>query len=105
MTITSAVYAQADQSVINVVRDGKTRTVPADPANRDYRAVLAWIADGNSVGAYVAPAPPTADKIYDAVIQTERVLRAVVLSINDGTLGVGANQTPVELKAIIKANM
>ena len=33
--------------------------VPCDEANTDYRAYLAWLADGNMPNPYVPPAPPT----------------------------------------------
>jgi hypothetical protein len=48
---------------------------------------------------------PTLDEIYDQQILDSRLLRAVVLAINDGTLLVGGNKTPAQLKAIIKAKM
>ena len=51
------------------------------------------------------PPPPTTDEIYDAVIQNQKVLKAIVLSLNDGTLVPGANVSNATLKAIVKANM
>lgn len=55
--------------------------------------------------AYLNPPPPTLDQIYDATLQTQRVLKAVVLALNDGSLPIATNKTPAQLKAIIKAKM
>ena len=49
--------------------------------------------------------PPTNDEIYDHVIQTNKVLKAIVLSINDGSFVFGAKVGGARLKAIFKANM
>lgn len=51
------------------------------------------------------PPPPTIDQIYDQTLLNERVLKAVVLALNDGSLPVGANLTGPQLKTIIKAHM
>ena len=56
--------------------------------------------------AWIAPRPPpTLDEIYDRTIQTERVLKAVVLALNDGSFLPGLKKTNAQLKAIIKAKM
>ena len=65
-----------------------------------------WIDLGNTVALADPPAPPpTDDEIYDIAVKTQKVLNAIVLSINDGTLVPGANVTNAALKAIVKANM
>lgn len=51
------------------------------------------------------PVPPTIDEIYDATILQQRVLKAIVLALNDGTLPIGQNLTAAQLKTIIKARM
>ncbi len=51
------------------------------------------------------PPPPTNDEIYDQVIKNQKVLKAVVLSINDGTLVPGANVSNAALKTTVRANM
>ena len=62
--------------------------------------------DHPDVVAFRAPKPaPTLDEIYDSMIQSQRVLKAIVLALNDGSLPVGTNKTPAQLKAIIKAKM
>tara|TARA_Y100000296_G_scaffold83259_1_gene113744 strand:+ start:82 stop:438 length:357 start_codon:yes stop_codon:yes gene_type:complete len=51
------------------------------------------------------PSPPTTDEIYDGVIKNEKVLKALVLALNDGSIVPGANATNAALKAAIKAKM
>ena len=45
----------------SLIRGSDQALIPPDPANRDYRAYLAWVAAGNTATPYVAPpaAPPT----------------------------------------------
>ena len=53
MNITSAQYYKSnmteENSCINAVIDGVTMSVPIDPANRHYQAILEWIAEGNTI--------------------------------------------------------
>ena len=52
MNITSAQYqtgASGQKSKIVAVIDGQTMSVPIDPANRHYAAILEWVADGNTI--------------------------------------------------------
>lgn len=108
------VWAKRDGAggFVATLHDGAVVAVPADPANRHHAEITrrAALDPDDSDTLAVAPAdpafpPPTVDEIYDAVIRNQRVLRAVISSINDGSLAVGANKTGPELKAIIKANM
>ncbi len=52
MDITSAKYVTdlrgGDSSILAVI-DGTPMTVPQDPANRHYAAILEWVADGNTI--------------------------------------------------------
>lgn len=41
-----------------IVRVADSAYIPADPANTDYAAYLAWLAEGNTPEPYVAPPPP-----------------------------------------------
>ena len=63
MNITSAQYkvrhtydennnivATKNSAVIAVI-DGQTLGVPLDPANREYAAILEWVAEGNTIAA------------------------------------------------------
>ena len=52
MNITSAQYTSHDGNVndaINAVIDGKALSVPLDPDNRHYQAILEWVAEGNTI--------------------------------------------------------
>lgn len=51
------------------------------------------------------PSGPTVDEIYDQTIKNERVLKAAVLALNDGTFVPGAALTGTKLKQIIRAKM
>jgi hypothetical protein len=42
-----------------IKRDSDNASIPFDPANTDYQAYLAWLAEGNAPNPYVPPAPPT----------------------------------------------
>lgn len=52
INITAAQY-QADldgsNSSIQATIDGITMSVPLDPANRHYQAILEWVAEGNTI--------------------------------------------------------
>ena len=50
MTITSAQYvSDSNDDTIEAVIDGHTLFVPVDNGNRHYVAILAWVADGNTI--------------------------------------------------------
>lgn len=52
MNITSAQYwADEDGNNVSIsaVIDGTTMSVPLDPANRHYQAILDWVAEGNTI--------------------------------------------------------
>ena len=52
MNITSAKYfPDVEDGIANIkaVIDGVDMTVPADPANRHYAAILEWVAEGNTI--------------------------------------------------------
>ena len=55
MVVTEAKYIKSSISGNNVnVQaniDGKVMSVPLDPANRHYAAILEWVADGNTITA------------------------------------------------------
>ena len=51
INITSAQYLTLQQDTILAVIDGTTWSVPLDPANRHYAAILEWVADGNTITA------------------------------------------------------
>jgi len=52
MNITSAQYIQdvANNNIsIQATIDGQALSVPLDPANRHYAAILEWVEDGNTI--------------------------------------------------------
>ena len=49
--VTEARYLTVENNTINAVIDGVTWSVPLDPANRHYKAILKWVADGNTITA------------------------------------------------------
>lgn len=53
MSITSARYIRTSESTendsISVIIDGKSMSVPLDPANRHYQAIQEWVAEGNTI--------------------------------------------------------
>tara|TARA_R110000851_G_scaffold206762_1_gene358766 strand:- start:22 stop:198 length:177 start_codon:yes stop_codon:yes gene_type:complete len=53
MNITSAQYQDNNgtASGITATIDGQEMSVPLDPANRHYAAILEWVADGNTIEA------------------------------------------------------
>ncbi len=108
----ATVKHDGDGGFFATLDDGVEMHVPNDPANRWYAEITRRSALDPGDPAFLAisaadppPPPPTDDEIYDAVIQNQKVLKAVVLSLNDGTLVPGANKTGADLKAIVKANM
>ena len=53
MNITTAQYQDNNGTVsgITATIDGTIMSVPIDPANRHYAAILEWVADGNTIAA------------------------------------------------------
>ncbi len=48
---------------------------------------------------------PTKDETYDQVLQNQKVFKAYVLAVNDGSIVPGSNMTGAALKAAVKAKM
>tara|TARA_R100001510_G_C7515044_1_gene113016 strand:- start:22 stop:195 length:174 start_codon:yes stop_codon:yes gene_type:complete len=53
MNITNARYirtsASTENDSISVTIDGKSMSVPLNPDNRHYQAILEWVAEGNKI--------------------------------------------------------
>ena len=52
MAITSARYVQdldGNNEIVEIVSEGITMCVPLDDNNTDYKCVLEWVADGNTI--------------------------------------------------------
>tara|TARA_R110002126_G_scaffold138069_1_gene282378 strand:+ start:279 stop:452 length:174 start_codon:yes stop_codon:yes gene_type:complete len=53
MIISSARYTldpEGNNTAINATIDGQEMSVPIDPANRHYAAILEWVAENNTIG-------------------------------------------------------
>lgn len=104
--ISTVIYTDENNTSISVTfDDGKQLSVPMDAANRHWQQVQEWVNDGGVIGAYVVPPAPTNGEIYDSVIQNQKVLKALVLCLNDGSIVPGANVSNAALKTSIKAKM
>ena len=103
--IGSVKFLDAAGHVVAATVDGAECTVDLRSNGYIPDKVKAWIAAGNTPLAYVPAPPMTVDQVYDEALQSQRLLRAVVLALNDGTFQFGTNRTAAQLKAIIRAKM
>ena len=49
--VTEARYGTNQNLSITATIEGQSWSVPLDPANRHYQAILEWVADGNTITA------------------------------------------------------
>lgn len=95
-----------DGGFIVILDDGSMRSIPNDPKDKHFKKVLKWEADGGTIApADPEPQAPTVESIYDQVVQGNKVFKALVLSLNDGSFVVGGNRTDAQIRAIITAKM
>ncbi len=106
MTVTSAKWLNSDNTFLDAVINGK-QVSGVHVGSPYWEPVMDAVTNqGLVIDPMDTPVPPpTNDEIYDTVIQNEKVLKAVVLSLNDGTLVPGAGVSNAALKTIVKANM
>jgi hypothetical protein len=102
MDIQNATFTDPSNSTINADVDGTQMSIPVAVGNRHYDEI---VAQGIAVAPYVAPPPVTNDEIYDQVLQNQKVFKAYVLAVNDGSIVPGSNMTNAQLKAAVKAKM
>ena len=86
--ITDVVYSSEDTSEsapVNIFRNGKTESGRADSDVGDG-GVIAWLAEGGTIGPYVAPPAPLVTQVtaYQAKIQLSRsgFYDSVVTTVN-----------------------
>ena len=60
---------------------------------------------GQWTGEFNDRPPPSLDEIYDQTMQNQKLLKAFVLCINDGSIIPNTNVSGAALKAAIKAKM
>jgi hypothetical protein len=103
MNITSAKY---DLRGYVTATAGGTKVSGIHPASRHWKHIQKWVDDGNTIEAADPPPDPlTTDELYDLAMQNQKLLKALALSLNDGTFVPGSGHTGAQLKTIIKANM
>ena len=79
-----------------ITRQSDSATIPADPANTDYAAYLAWLAEGNTPLPADAPDP---EQIIKAKKQAVRALREQVLDRLAGIAGRASRKGDTEVAA------
>ena len=52
-----------------------------------------------------APPEPTLDEIYDQLAQSQRLVRALVSALNDGTFVPGQNYNAAQIKSRIRSKL
>ncbi|MDR3495359.1 MAG: hypothetical protein P4L82_12230 [Ancalomicrobiaceae bacterium] len=65
-------------NISGVIRDVDGASIPADPANADWRAYQAWLGEGNAPAPYVTPSPDITAEARSALTASDMtVLRCV----------------------------
>lgn len=75
-TLQAPFLNNSDAGVTRSNEDGTISSIPLNPANTDYQAYLAWVAEGNTPNPYVPPPEP-------APLTPQEKLAAAGLSVDD----------------------
>jgi|GEM_PF-7104864 len=95
MTITSATWANAAQTLINVISDIGTSTIPADPTNSDYVKLMNWTAAGNIIAPY--PVTPLAIAQATAIAECIAYANTLTASITNQYPQAEVDSWPAQL--------
>ena len=73
--------------------------------SRHWHKVQIWLDEGNEPDpADPEPNPPTNDELLDSAMKN-RAVKALILTLNDGSFVPGSNYTPAKRRSILKAKM
>ena len=66
-------YISETQETINATINGEKLSIPVDPANRHYQAILEWLAEDSRrvIAAYIAPPVDTTPTLEDRIATLE----------------------------------
>ncbi len=99
MDILSAKDTSNGDGFIVTLVDGTLLSVPNNPLNRYHRKLMDWVTAGNTIApADPLPSPPTKAEIYDRTIKNSKLLKVLILALNDGTFVPGDSLTNAQLK-------
>ncbi len=97
--------AEADAHVAAHLGTHPDAFVVVDPPGQASDLIADPVAKTVTLDILTPPPPPTNEEVYDIVIQNQKVLKAVVLALNDGTFVPGADVSGAILKAAITSKM
>ena len=61
-------YIQSESGSVGI--EGENISIPADPANTDWQAYQAWLAEGNTPNPYVPPPPAIPQQVPMWAVRT-----------------------------------
>jgi maltose-binding protein MalE len=79
--------------------------IPQNVINRHWVEYLKWAKTNSPDSADPAPPAATVEEIYDRAIQNQKLLKALILALNDGSFIPNSGLTNAALKNIIKAKL